>query len=452
MTTTAPTAGTAHRPWWGFTLISAAQLMVLLDTTIVNIALPWAQRDLGLTDGDRQWVVTAYMLAFGSLLLLGGRIADALGRRRSLLIGVIGFGLASAAGGAANGAVMLIAARAAQGAFAALLAPSTMALLAALFTGQRERARALGRFSAVAGAGGALGLVLGGVLVGYLDWRWCLYVNVPIAALVAVLTPVLLPDLPGHRGVRPDLIGAVLGIAGMAALIYGLDGGGSAGLLVAAVVLLAAFGVRQARAQQPLLPPRVVADRRRAGALSAVALVMAAMFGTMLVMTYQLQGVMGFSPLATGIAILPGSALTMLTASQVSGRLLPRTGARPLVVPGMLLTACGLVWLAQLTPDSTYLSAILPAQVLFGIGAGLVMTPSIGTALTGVAPEDSGVASALLSTAQQIGGSAGITLMNAVAAAAATQVHGHSMAAYWGAGLALAGAVLAALLLGRRAD
>ncbi|EQD85594.1 multidrug MFS transporter [Saccharopolyspora erythraea D] len=466
--TTASTAETGHRRWWGFALAGAAQLMVLLDTTIVNIALPWAQRDLGLSDADRQWVVTAYMLAFGSLLLLGGRISDALGRRPSLVVGVLGFGAASAAGGAAVDAGMLITARAAQGAFAALLAPSTMALVAALFVDPRERAKALGRFSAVVGAGGALGLVAGGLLTGYLDWRWCLYVNVPVAVLVAALAPALLPNPAGHSGVRLDLVSAALATTGMAALVWGVDeastrGWGSpvvAGLLATAIVLLTGFAVRQARTRDPLLPPHIVTDRRRVGAFCAVALTMAAMFGTMLVLTYQLQGVMGYSPLRAGLAMLPGSALAMLISSQVSGRLLPRLGARRLVVPGMLLTACGLGWLTLLNPHSTYLSGILPAQLLFGLGTGLVMTPSIGTALAGVAPRDAGATSAVVSTAQQIGGTTGIALMNTAAAAASAtcsgaspitaQVHGHTVAAMWAVGFVLAGAVVAGPLLGGR--
>ncbi|AXB42560.1 MFS transporter [Amycolatopsis albispora] len=435
--------------WPGFALLCTAQLMVLLDTTIVNIALPPAQHDLGLSDADRHWIVTAYLLAFGALLLPAGRISDAVGRRRALLIGVLGFGLASAAGGAAADGAQLIAARAAQGAFAALLAPTAMALLTALFTEPAERGRALGRFSAVVGAGGAAGLLAGGLLTATLDWRWCLYVNVPIAALTAVLTPVLLPETPRHP-LHLDLLSTLLGVTGAAALVYATTGRPL--WLVPAAVLLGAFALRQVKAARPLLPPHLLATRRRLGALTAVATTMAAMFGTMLVLTYQLQEVLGFDPLRTGLAILPGTAATMLIASQVSGRLMARLSPRRLIVPGMLLTAAGLGLLTQLTPDSTYLGGMLPAQLVFGAGTGLVMSPSISAALTGAAPRDAGLVSALVSTAQQLGGSIGISVLNAVAAGGATlaaQVHGHTVAAAVAAGLMLAGALASGLLLGR---
>ncbi|MBN6039938.1 MFS transporter [Amycolatopsis sp. 195334CR] len=434
--------------WPGFALLCAAQLMVLLDTTIVNIALPPAQHDLGLSDADRHWIVTAYMLAFGALLLPAGRISDAIGRRRALLIGVLGFGLASAAGGAALNGGMLIGARAAQGVFAALLAPTAMALLTALFTDPAERGRALGRFSAVVGAGGAAGLLAGGLLTAALDWRWCLYVNVPIAALTAVLTPVLLPETPRHP-LRLDLPSTLLGSTGAAALVFATTGRPL--WLIPAVLLLGAFALRQVRTGNPLLPPRLL-TRRRLGALAAVATTMAAMFGTMLVLTYQLQEVFGFDPLRTGLAILPGTAATMLIASQVSGRLMARLSPRLLIVPGMVLTAGGLALLTQLTPDSTYLGGVLPAQLVFGVGTGLVMSPSISAALTGAEPRETGLVSALISTAQQLGGSIGIAVLNGVAAGGATlaaQVHGHTVAAAVAAGLMLAGALLSGLLLGR---
>ncbi|MGA6161183.1 MFS transporter [Amycolatopsis magusensis] len=438
--------------WPGFALLCTAQLMVLLDTTIVNIALPAAQHDLGLSDTDRHWIVTAYLLAFGALLLPAGRISDAIGRRRALLIGVLGFGLASAAGGAALNGGLLIGARAAQGAFAALLAPTAMALLTALFTDPVERGRAFGRFSAVVGAGGAAGLLAGGLITTALDWRWCLYVNVPIAAVAAALIPALLPETPSHR-LRLDPLSTALGVTGAAALVYATTG--EPLWLAPAAVLLGAFALRQVKSANPLLPPRLLTDRRRLGSLTAITTTMAAMFGTMLVLTYQLQEVLGFDPLRTGLAILPGTAVTVLTASQISGRLMAKLSPRLLIAPGMLVTAAGLALLTQLTPDSTYAGAILPAQLVFGLGTGLVMSPSMSAALTDAAPADAGTVSALLSTAQQLGGSIGIAVLNGIATAAAggatlaAQVHGHAIAAAVAAGLMLAGALLSGLLLGR---
>src|SRR3954469_2326715 len=309
-----PTADPHHaRRWWILALLGVAQLMVVLDATIVNIALPSAQNALHFSDDQRQWVVTGYALAFGSLLLLGGRISDIFGRRRALAIGLAGFAVASAVGGAATSFGVLVAARAVQGAFGALLAPAPLSLLQTTFTDPGERRSAFAIYGGIAGAGGAVGLLLGGILTEYLSWRWCLYVNLLLAvpALIGALR--LLHNQARETGARIDLPGALTSGAGLFALVYGLtkaqtDGWGAAvtlGFLAAAVVLLSVFAALQRRSDHPLLPPRVVADRNRGGAYAAVLVVGAGMFGVFLFLTYYLQQTLGFSPIETGLAFLP---------------------------------------------------------------------------------------------------------------------------------------------------
>ena len=410
------------RRWWGLAVICLAQLIVMLDTTIVNIALPAAQHDTGLSDANRQWVITGYTLAFGGLLLLGGRLGDLMGRRRAFVVAMCGFVAASAVGGAATGGGFLIGARIAQGTFAALLMPTILALLTTSFTEPRERAKAFGIFSSIASAGGALGLVGGGVITEYLDWRWCFYVNVPLGVVV-VAGAVLLPELTAHRGARIDVPGALLSFTGMTLLVYGFSEAAStgwadprvAGCLGAAVVVLAGFVWLQARVRHPLLPLRVLTDRNRAGAFLAIGLTMMGLFGLMFILTYQLQEVMRFSALQTGLAILPATVGTVLVATQVTPRLMPVLPVRLLVVPGMLLAALGLLNLGRIAPDSSYTTTLLPTQVLVGIGLGLVMSPCINVATSNVAPATIGVVSAFVSTSQQIGGSIGVALLNAIA-------------------------------------
>ncbi|WP_189152300.1 MFS transporter [Streptomyces lacrimifluminis] len=421
--TSAGTERSIRHRWWGLAVIGLAQLMVMLDTTIVNIALPWAQRDTGMSDVDRQWVVTGYTLAFGGLLLLGGRIGDLLGRRRAFTTAVIGFTAASALGGAAPSAGVLVASRVGQGVFAALLMPATLALLTTSFTEPRERAKAFGIFSSVASAGGALGLLGGGVITEYLDWRWCLYVNVPIGIVVVIGGILLLPNPPAQQGVKVDFLGGVLSCAGMVALVYGFNEAASAGwssgrvigLLAVALVLLAVFVALQAKVRNPLLPLRVLADRNRAGAFLAIGLTMIGLFGLLFILTYQLQEVMGFSPLKTGLAILPATVGTVLVATQVTPRLMPIVSARLLVAPGMALAAAGLLNLGRLQPDSSYAMTLLPTQILVGLGLGLVMAPCINIATNKVPPSEVGVVSAFVSTSQQIGGSVGTALLNTIA-------------------------------------
>ncbi|TDV34223.1 MFS transporter [Actinophytocola oryzae] len=452
--------------WRGLSVLALAQLMITLDGTIVTIALPSTQTALGMSDVDRAWVITAYALTLGSGLLLGGRVADRYGRRRTLVIGLIGFAIASGLGGAAAGGGMLIAARAAQGVFAAILSPSTLSLLVTVYTGVCDRARALGVFSAVTGGGAGAGLLLGGVLTEYLDWRWCLYVNVPIA-LCAVLGALrYLPDPPGHRETAIDLPGAVLACAGFAALTYAFaegtpKGWGSWEVLViaaAAVGLLAAFVILQARSRNPLLPLRIVTERNRAGSFLALGLTTFATFGISLFATFQLQDIMHYSPLMTGVAILPMVATVFIASSQVASRLMPRLSPRALLVPGIVLTGAAMLVLTRLTPTTSYAAGLLPAQILLGLGMALITAPATGGVMSSVHPRDTGLVSAVMGTSRQLGGAIGAALANAVATAAtsaylvsshdsvAARVHGYAVASAWGAGIVILGALVVAVL------
>ncbi|KAK1182372.1 MFS transporter [Streptomyces sp. NBS 14/10] len=464
------------RRWLALLFIGLAQLMIVLDITVVNIALPSAQQDLGISDGDRQWVITAYTLAFGSLLLLGGRIADYTGRRRSFLIGLIGFAAASALGGAASGFEMLLAARALQGVFAALLAPTVLSLLAVNFTEPRERAKAFGVFGAIAAGGGAIGLVLGGLLTEYLDWRWCLYVNVPVAA-VAVFSWYVLPAderADGDRA-RFDVPGVLLAVSGLVAVVYGCSEAESegwdsltvTGLLTLGVVLLTAFVLTERVVPRPLLPLRVITDRTRGGAYLAVGLAVVGMFAMFLFLTYYMQRVKGYSALVSGVAFLPMTAAVLVSAAGVGTRLLPKVPPRVLMVPGLLIAAVGVALLIPLEPDSSYAAGILPAELLVGFGMGLTMAPSMNYATHGVQPQDAGIASATVNTAQQIGGSVGTAMLNTIAASTTKDylapavrarevtpqlakeglVEGFSEAFVWSSVILAAAAVLVGLLM-----
>ncbi|MEV4313794.1 MFS transporter [Actinocrispum sp. NPDC049592] len=472
MTMTAVRPPKSASRWWSLGVIALAQLMVVLDTTIVTIALPTTQQALGMLDASRQWVVTAYTLAFGGLLLLGGRIADLAGRKRTLLAGVAGFAVASALGGAAANAGMLIGARALQGLFAAVLAPSTMSLLVTMFADQRERARAFGIFSAVLISGGAAGLILGGVFTQYLDWRWCLYVNVPIAITAGIGAVLVLPGIPGRPSGRIDIAGAVTGGGGMAALVFGFGqaaghgwtSGLVLGTLAAAVVLLTLFVVLQHKVRQPLLPLKVVCTRNRVGAFLSVALNFIGTFGVFLFVTYQLQTVMHYSPVQAGCAFLPLMVMSAITATQIVARLLPKVRPRTLIAPGLLIAAVGMFLLTFLSTDSSYVAHILPAEVLVGLGSGAVMSPSLNTATRGVVPSDTGVISAFVSTSQQIGASIGTALLNTIAASTTASylavhvtagqvegnVYGYRVASAWAAGILVVAAVLAAVLINTR--
>ncbi|MDT7723605.1 MAG: hypothetical protein QOI21_181 [Actinomycetota bacterium] len=460
------------RRWLILVVIGLAQLMVVLDATIVNIALPSAQQSLGFTDDARQWVVTAYALAFGSLLLLGGRAADLFGRKRALMVGLAGFAVASAVGGAANGIEMLLIARGAQGVFAALLAPAALSLLTTTFTDPKERGKAFGVFGAIGGGGAAIGLLLGGVLTEYLDWRWCMFVNIIFAVIALVGASVLLRHeaTPGDRP-KLDIPGAVSATAGLFALVYGFSNATSDawsspsvwGFLTAGVVLLVAFVVLQTRVAHPLLPMRVLLDRNRGAAYLAMFLLAIGMFAVFLFLTFYVQQNLGFSPIQSGVAFMPMVATLMISATSATAILLPRFGPKLLVTLGMLIAAGGMWWLSYLDSTSTYADGVLFPLMVFGVGIGLSMAPAMSIAVLGVDAHDSGVASATVNTAQQIGGSIGTALLSTIAANAATSfvagktpspqllaeaaVHSYTTAFATAAGIFAFGAIVCGLLL-----
>jgi EmrB/QacA subfamily drug resistance transporter len=425
-------SGVAAAPaqrWWILGVVGLAQLMVVLDATIVTIALPTAQHDLGFSNADRQWVVTAYALAFGGLLLLGGRLSDLVGRRRMLIIGLVGFAVASAVGGAATSFGVLVIGRGAQGAFGALLAPAALSTLTVTFTDPAERGRAFGVYGAIAGAGGAVGLLLGGLLTEYLSWRWCLYVNVILAVVAVAGALRLLAAQPRDPNVHIDWPGTFLVVAGLVAVVYGLAEADTAGwgapvtlaLLIAGVVLLAAFVLVEQRVAHPLLPLWVILNRFRGGAYLAIGLSSVGVFGIFLFLTYYFQLTLAYSPVKSGLGFLPMVGAIVLASTTSSGVLMPRTGPRPLVSAGLLLAAGGLVVLAiQLGLRTSYLDWILPATLLVGAGLGLVFGCALNAATYGTGAADAGVASALVNTNQQVGGSIGTALLNTLAASALT--------------------------------
>jgi EmrB/QacA subfamily drug resistance transporter len=460
------------RRWLILAMVAVAQLMVVLDATIVNIALPSAQRDLGFSNDSRQWVVTGYALAFGSLLLIGGRIGDYFGRKRALVAGLLGFALASALAGVAQSLGMLVAARALQGAFGALLAPSALSILTTSFTDPHERGTAFGIYGAIAGGGGAIGLLLGGVLTQYIDWRSTLFVNllfaIPAAAAAVVL---LVNELPVSRP-KLDIPGVASATAGLFALVYGFSnaethGWGApltVGSLAVAVVLLVAFFALQARGKLPLLPLRVLLDRDRGASFGAMAIAGSGSFGVFLFLTYYLQRTLGFSPISTGLAFLPMMAAVVASATLISTRVLPRTGPRPLVPTGMLLAGISMMALTRVGVHTGYASHVLPVLIVLGVGMGMIFAPSMATATGGVDPEDAGVASALVNTMQQVGGSIGVALLSTFSATAATSfvashggpasatlaaaaVHGYTTAFWWSAGIFFFGALFSGTLL-----
>jgi EmrB/QacA subfamily drug resistance transporter len=477
--TAAPAAagGWDRRRWLILGVIGLAQLMVVLDLTIMNVALPSAQRALGFSTVDRQWVVTAYTLAFGSLLLLGGRLADLLGRKVTFLAGLAGFAVVSAIGGASVNFAMLITARACQGAFAALLVPSALSLLTTTFTGPRDRGRAFAVYGAIAGAGGAIGLLLGGALTQYLSWRWCLYVNLIFAAVAFAGGALLLARQPSPVKPRLDVPGVLLVSGGVFCLVYGFSNAATHhwatpstwGFLAAGAVLLAGFAAWQGRAAHPLLPPRVVLDRNRGGAYASMFIASAGLFGIFLFLTYYLQQTLGYSPLVTGLAFLPISAGLILASNLSTIVLMPRTGPKPLVGLGMLAAAGGAAWLAQLGPHTGYATGVLGPIILASVGLGLVIAPVINTGTFGVAPQDAGVASATVTVGQQLGASVGTSLLNTIFASAVTAyltahlaaarligrpaltglalTHGYDTAFWWTAGIFAAGALIGGTLL-----
>ncbi|WP_330458366.1 MFS transporter [Streptomyces sp. NBC_00820] len=422
----APSGGDANR-WKALAFIALAQLMVVLDATIVNIALPSAQTDLGISDGNRQWVVTAYALAFGGLLLFGGRIADLWGRKRAFVLGLAGFAAASALGGVATSGAMMFGARALQGAFGALLAPAALSLLAVMFTDAKERAKAFGIYGAIAGGGGAVGLILGGFLTEYLDWRWTFFVNIPFAIIAGVGAYLVIREPEGGRNRSPlDIPGVILSTLGLVALVYGFTRAESDGwsdavtisMFVASVVLLSTFVVVESKVKAPLLPLRVITDRNRGGIYLSLGLAIIGMFGLFLFLTYYLQVVKGYSPVKTGFAFLPMVAGMITGSTQIGARLMTRVRARYLMGPGFFVAGVGMLLLTQLEVGSSYAALLLPAMVLLGLGMGTAFMPAMSLATQGVEPRDAGVASAMVNTSQQVGGAIGTALLNTIAASA----------------------------------
>jgi EmrB/QacA subfamily drug resistance transporter len=419
---TAPSSdGPDPRRWLALAVIAIAQLMVVLDATVVNIALPSAQQALHISTADRQWIVTAYTLAFGGLLLLGGRIADYFGRRRTFLFGLVGFAAASALGGAAANSAMLFAARGLQGAFGALLAPAALSLITVTFTETRERAKAFGVFGAISGGGAAIGLISGGLLTQYANWRWCLLVNIPIAIIAFAAALPLVRESRADGDTRYDIPGAVLATGGLVALVYGFtkaatDGWGSATTvtwLVAAAVLLAGFISWESRTAHPLLPLRLLLNRNRAASYLVSILTGAGLLGMFLFMTFYLQQTLGYSAIRSGVAYLPFSG-GIIVAAVIAAQLLPRVGARILMSAGGLLATASMIWLTQLDLDSSYATHILPSFIGMSVGMGLMFVPLSSVALTGVGNHDAGVASAMVNTTQQVGGSLGTALLNTI--------------------------------------
>jgi EmrB/QacA subfamily drug resistance transporter len=465
------------RRWIVLGVIAIAQLMVVLDATIVNIALPSAQTDLGISDADRQWVVTAYSLAFGGLLLLGGRIADYWGRKRTFLVGAVGFAAASAIGGLAQNGETLFAARALQGAFGALLAPASLALLTVLFTETKERAKAFAVYGAIAGGGSAVGLLLGGVLTEYANWRWCLLVNIPVALVALALAIPLVPESRAHGDTSYDVPGAVAVTLGLASLVYGFteaakpdegwDSPVTLAFIAGGLALITVFVLIERRVRNPLLPLRIVQDRNRAGAYLTSILVGAGLFGSFLFLTLYLQNVLHYTPLKAGFASLPVTVGVLISASLASS-LLPKVGPRPLMILGPVLAAGGMFALRFIDLDTSFWGHLMPAQIFLGLGLGFTFVPLSSLALVGVPEHDAGAASAALNATQQVGASLGTALLNTIATSAITvyvashipsspqdaqrvgslaQIDGYAAAFTWASVIILSAAVVAGVFV-----
>jgi EmrB/QacA subfamily drug resistance transporter len=398
-------------------VIATTQLMVVLDATIVNIALPHIQTALSFSTTELSWVLNAYTLTFGGLLLLGGRAGDLLGRRRVLMAGIFLFILASLLGGFAQESWQLLAARVLQGVGGAIASPTALALVTTTFKEGPERNRAFGVFAAVSVGGSAIGLLAGGMLTEWLDWRWVFFVNVPIGAAIVLLAPLFVDESQRRTG-RPDIAGALTSTLGMASLVYGFiraadDGWRDSWTLAAfgsALVLLAAFVLIESRTKEPITPLRMFADRNRSSSYAVMLSLAAAMFGMFFFITIFIQNVFGYSPIRSGVSFLPITAAIFISAG-LATRFLPRYGPKPFLVTGITLAGTGMVWLTQLDTGSTYLTGVLPPMLLFGLGMGLNFVTLTLTAVSGVAPEDSGAASGLLNATQQVGGSLGLSIL-----------------------------------------
>ncbi|MFF8845083.1 MFS transporter [Streptomyces sp. NPDC015127] len=408
------------RPGIALAVIAALQLMVVLDTTIVNIALPHIQGALEFTTTQLSWVVNAYTLTFGGLLLLGGRAGDILGRRRVFVSGVLLFTVASLLCGIAQEPWQMLAARALQGVGGAIASPTALALITTTFREGPERNRAFGIFAAVSASGAAIGLLAGGMLTEWLDWRWVFYVNLPIGILIAVLAPVFINESERHSG-RFDVSGALTSTVGMASLVYGFiraseDGwrdGLTLGAFGVAAVLLTAFVLIERGAREPITPLRMFADRNRSGTYLIMMSLSAAMFGMFFFIVLFVQNVLGYSPITSGLAFLPVTVM-IVTAAGISSKLLPVLGPKPFLVAGAVLTGGGMAWLTAIGPDSSYLGGVLGPMLLFGFGMGLVFVTATLTAVSGVAQHESGAASSLLNATQMVGGSLGLSILMTV--------------------------------------
>jgi len=411
--------------WRALIVIAIAQLMVVLDASIVNIALPAMQQDLGMTDANRQWVITAYTLAFGGLLLLGGRIADYQGRKRMFIVGLIGFAAASFLGGLSTTQGMLFGARALQGVFAALLAPAALSLISVTFTESKERARAFGVFGAISGGGAAIGLVAGGLLTEYASWHWTLLVNTPVAIIAVLLAIPFVRESRATGNTSYDIPGAITATLGLVSVVYGITKAGSEGwgatstltFLGIGVVLLIIFIVIEAKTSHPLLPLRILTNRNRGGAYLASFFIGVGLFAMFLFLTFFFQGVLGYSPLKSGLLFLPFSAGVVVSAG-IASQLMPRVGPRWVTTGGFALAVVGMLMLLRLTPSSAYVGDILPSLILISLGMGLIFVPLSAVSLYAVGDRDAGVASAVLNTSQQIGGSVGVAFLNTIAASA----------------------------------
>jgi EmrB/QacA subfamily drug resistance transporter len=478
-----------ERRWLALGVIALTVLLVILDATIVNIALPAVSADLGITAATQQWIVTAYTLTFGGFLLLGGRIADFWGRKRTYLVGAGGFAVASALGGLAQNEAMLFAARALQGAFGALLAPASLALLTVLFTDAKERAKAFAVYGAIAGGGSAVGLLLGGVLTEYADWRWCFWVNLPVAIIAIVLAIPFVPESRAPGDTRYDLPGAVLVTLGLASFVYGFTrvaeasqenaqpgGSGESGwtepwalfFIAAGVLLVAAFVVVELRTRNPLLPMRLVLDRNRGGAYLTSTLVGAGLIGAFFFLSLYFQQVLGYQPVHAGLASLP-TTLGVLISAGAASTLVTKVGPKPLMVLGGLLAATALFMLSFLGLDTSFWELPFPAQLLLGLGLGFTFVPLSNLALIGAGTHDAGAASAVLNATQQVGASVGTALLATLSVGAITdyftdavasgrnpqdpavslaaQVEGYTTAFTWAAVLLAVGALAAGVLI-----
>jgi EmrB/QacA subfamily drug resistance transporter len=476
--TASSVAAGGHVPvnrWAVLTLVGVAQLMIVLDVTIVNIALPSAQQALHFSTDDRQWIITAYALTFGSLLLLGGKLGDLLGRKWTFMAGLLGFAGASALGGIAPSFGVLVAARALQGSFGALLAPSALSLLTITFHNSPDRPKAFGIFSAIAASGTSVGLLLGGVLTQSLSWRWCLYVNL-LFAIPAAIAASRLVDGGGARRPRPriDLAGVATASAGFFCLVYGFSNAEShawsAGLTIAAftasAVLLVSFVLVEHRARHPLLPLRIVADRSRGGAYASMAIVGAGLFSVFLFMTYYMQQILHFSPVRTGLGFLPLTGAIIIVAPLTQTKILPRLGPRTVIAAGMILGLIAMIIFTRLTPGGSYATHVLPGLIPAGAGAACIFSASFATGTLGVQHTDAGVAAAVVNTAQQIGGSIGTALLSTIFAGAlagyfashpgaarspaGATVHAYTVGFTAGAVIFAAGLLLALVLLPSR--